>query len=166
MTTIGNGSIAGPAAQISRPPIHRLRRTVLAATVLVTAALAAAMQPAQAQDTTVLRGSPPTPASSVDCSNPYYYQYCQDYAAWQDQNYPLSSYGQNYVPDIYGDTYPYYGYGFPVGVGVGLGFVHHRGFEGGGGFHGGGFHGGGFHGGGFHGGGFHGGGFHGGGGHR
>src|ERR1700726_1060046 len=122
MTTISNGSIAGPAAQSSRRPIHGLRRAALAATVLVPAALAAAMQPAQAQDTTILRGSPPTAASSVDCNNPYYYQYCQDYAAWQNQNYTSYGSDQYYTPD----PYPYYGYGIPVGVGVGLGFVHKR----------------------------------------
>ena len=134
-----------------------LKPTALAATVVVVGTLFMAA-PTQAQDVTVLRGSPSSqPAASVDCNNPYYAQYCQAYDAWLSQYY-----------STYGDAYPYYGYGVPVGIGLGFGFIHHgdRFHEG---FHGGfheGFHGG-FHGGGFHGGGFHGGGFHGGGGgHR
>ena len=129
-----------------------LKPTTLAATVVVAGTLLVAA-PVQAQDVTVLRGSPaPQPAATVDCNDPYYAnnpdyaQYCQAYEAWLNQ--------------YYGDAYPYYGYGVPVGIGLGFGFFHH-----GGNFHDG-FHGGGFHGGGFHGGGFHGGGGHGGGGHR
>jgi hypothetical protein len=141
-----------------------LKPATLATTVIVAGSLLASA-PVQAQAVTVLRGSPPQPSSPIDCSNPYYSQYCQVNNAGNDQNY--SSYG-------YGDDYPYYGYGFPVGLGAGRGFFHRGGFHGGfhGGFrhrfffHRGGFRGGGFHGGGFHGGGFHGGGFHGGGGHR
>jgi hypothetical protein len=139
-----------------------LKPATLAATVIVAAGLLASA-PVQAQAVTVLRGSPPQSSSPIDCSNPYYDQYCQANDAGNNQNY--SSYG-------YGDDYPYYGYGFPVGFGDGRGFFRRGGFHGGfhrggfhGGFHRGGFHGG-FHRGGFHGGGFHGGGFQGGGGHR
>jgi hypothetical protein len=143
MTTINNGSTAASTRHYglaNRFPILQLRRTALAAAIFVTgiAALGAATQPAQAQA-----------YPSVDCNNPYYYQYCQDYDAWNNQYY--SPYG-------YGGAYPYYGYGFHGG-----GF-HGGGFHGGG-FRGGDFRGGGFHGGGSRGGGFHGGG-HGGGGHR
>jgi hypothetical protein len=56
-----------------------------------------------------------TPASvraqgypDADCSDPYYYQYCQYYYA------------------LYGYSNPYYLYGFPVGAGIGFGFFHHR----------------------------------------
>jgi hypothetical protein len=122
-----------------------LRPITLAATVVVGSGLLA---PVQAQDVTVLRGTPPQPAPTIDCNNPYYAQYCQAYDAW---------YSQYYSANDYGDAYPYYGYGLPVGVGLGFGFSHRGNFHGG--FHGG------LHGGSFHGGGFHGGG-HGGGGHR
>jgi hypothetical protein len=142
-----------------------LKPATLAATVVVAGTLLAAA-PVQAQDITVLRGSPPSrPAASVDCNNPYYSQYCQAYDAWYNQNYGQNQYYSTYD---YGDAYPYYGYGLPVGVGLGFGFFHHDhdGRFHGGGFHAGNFHGG-FHGGGFHGGGVHGGGgFHGGGGRR
>jgi hypothetical protein len=86
-----------------------LKPTTLAATVVVAGSLLAATS-AQAQDVTVLRGTPPQPAASVDCNNPYYAQYCQTYDAW---------YNQYYSPYNYGDAYPYYEYGLPVGVGVG-----------------------------------------------
>src|SRR3954467_1970933 len=93
---------------------------------------------------------------SVDCNNPYYYQYCQQYYAWYQAYY--SWYQQGYAPYIYDQPYPYYDYGVPVGVGVGVGLgfgFRHHGFRHGGGFHGG-FHrggGGGGHSGGGHGGG-------------
>src|SRR4051794_23361851 len=93
---------------------------------------------------------------SIDCNNPYYYQYCQQYYAWYQAYY--SWYQQSHSPYIYDYSYPYYDYGVPIGVGVGVGLgfgSRHHGFRHGGGFHGG------FHGGG----GGHGGG-HGGGGHR
>jgi uncharacterized membrane protein YgcG len=97
--------------------------------------------------------------SYIDCNNPYYWQYCQEYYD-RDNEY--------YAPYIYYDySFPYYAYGVPVGVGFGFRFFHHHDFHHGGfhrGFHGGGFHGD-FPGGRFHGG-FRGGGFHsGGGGH-
>ena len=80
--------------------------------------------------------------SYIDCNNPYYAQYCQEY----------------YAPYSYYDySLPYYVYGVPVGFG--FRFFHHRDFHHGGfrrGFPGGGFHHAGFHGG-FHGGGGHGG---------
>jgi hypothetical protein len=140
--------------------LSRLRPAVLAATVVAAASLLA-LPPVQAQEVTVLRGSPSQPL--------------QPYSSVQDNNQDNQS--SSYSPSSYDDGYPYYGDDFPVGVGDGRGFrggfhrgdFFHRGFHAGfhgGGFHGGGFHGGGFHGGGFHGGGFHGGGFHGGGGHR
>src|SRR5260221_1990047 len=121
-----------------------LKPATLASTVIVAGSLLASA-PDQAQAVTVLRGSPPQPSSPIDCSNPYYYQYCQVNNAGNDQNY--SSYG-------YGDDYPYYGYGFPVGFGDGRGFFRRGGFHGG--FHRGGFRRGFF----FHLGGFHGGGVH------
>jgi|HubBroStandDraft_4_1064222.scaffolds.fasta_scaffold00305_8 hypothetical protein len=139
-----------------------LKPAMLAATVVTAGSLSAAAA-AQAQDVTVLRGSPARPSqpySSIDCNNPYYAQYCQDN---QSIDYSPLGYDDNY-PDYWGD--------FPFGFGDGRGF--HRGFRAGfhrGGFHRGGFnragfHRGGFHPGGFHPGGFSGGGFHGGGGHR
>jgi hypothetical protein len=137
-----------------------LTPAMLAATVIAAGSLLAP-SPVQAQNVTVLQGSPTQPSPSIDCNNPDYYQYCQANDVANNQNYS---------PYDYEDAYPYYGYGFPVGVGVGHRFFHRGGFHDGfrrfhGGFHRGGFRGGGFHGGGFHGGGFHGGGFHGGG-HR
>jgi hypothetical protein len=148
-----------------------LRPATLAATI-VAAGSVLAPAPVQAQDVTVLRGSPSRPSpsrpyASVDCNNPDYYQYCQD------------NQSSNYTPYSYGNDYPYYGDDFAVGVGRRR-FSHRGGFHGGGfhagglhggglhggGFQGGGFQGGGFQGGGFQGGGFQGGGFHGGGGHR
>jgi hypothetical protein len=150
----------------------RLKPAMLAAMVAAAGSLSA-LAPVQAQEVTVLRGSPPRPLPpSVVYDNS------------QDNQ------SGNYSPSSYDDAYPYYGDGFPVGIGDGRGFhggfhrggLFHRGFRGGfhrgglfhrgfrGGFHRGGFHagfhGGGFRGGGFHGGGFSGGGFHGGGGHR
>ena len=128
-----------------------LKPATLAATVIA-AGSSLAPSPVQAQDVTVLRGSPPQSSPSIDCSNPYYAQYCQANYAGNNQSY--SPYG-------YDDAYPYYGYGFPdygygfLGLGVGHRFFHRGGFRG---FHGGfrtsgfrGFHGSGF--GGFHGGG-------------
>jgi len=92
--------------------------------------------------------------SYIDCNNPYYWQYCQEY---------YDRYNEYYVPYSYYDySFPYYAYGVPVGVGFGFRFFHHHDFHHGGfhrRFHGGGFHGG-FPGGGFHGG-FPGAGFHG-----
>jgi hypothetical protein len=140
----------------------------LAATVIAAGSLLVPA-PVQAQEVTVLRGSPSPPS--------------QAYASNQDNNQDnQDNQPSTYSPSSYDDNYPYYGDDFPLGVG-GLGrgfhrgdFIHrglhggfHRGFHigfHGGGFHADGFHGGGFHGGGFHGGGFHGGDFHGGGGHR
>ena len=80
-----------------------LKPATLAAMVIVAAGLLASA-PVQAQAVTVLRGSPPQSSSPIDCSNPYYDQYCQANDAGNNQNY--SSYG-------YGDDYPYYGYGYP-----------------------------------------------------
>jgi hypothetical protein len=125
----------------------RLKPAMLAAMVAAAGSLSA-LAPVQAQEVTVLRGSPPRPLPpSVVYDNS------------QDNQ------SGNYSPSSYDDAYPYYGDGFPVGIGDGRGFhgLFHRGFRGG--FHRGGFHAG-FHGGGFRGGGFSGGGFHGGGGHR
>src|SRR4051812_17768785 len=65
----------------------------------------------QAQDVTVLRGSPPQRTASIDCNDPYYTQYCQAYDAWSNQYYGTNDYG---------DSYPYYGYGVPTGIGAGL----------------------------------------------
>src|SRR5215472_14765870 len=108
-----------------------LKSGVVAALVILAAVMWQA-QPVQAQ------GYP-----SVDCNNPYYYEYCQQYYSWYDQYY---------APYSYAYSYPYYyGYGVPVAVGLGFGFFHnhhrfhHDGFHHG--FHGGGFHGGGGHGG-------------------
>lgn len=147
-----------------------LKPAMLAATVVAAGSLSATPA-AQAQDVTVLRGSPAKPSppySSIDCNNPNYAQYCQD-------NQPT-----DYSPSSYDDNYPYYGGDFPVGFGDGRAFhrgfhhgfragFHREGFHRGGfnraGFHRGGFHPG-FHAGGFHAGGFSGGGFHGGSGHR
>jgi len=143
-----------------------LKPATLAATVVAAGSLLAPA-PVQAQEVTVLRGSPSPPSAP--------------YSSNQDNNQDNQS--STYSPSSYDDNYPYYGDDFPLGVGdLGRGFHRgdflHRGFHGGlrrGGFiHRGfrtaglraGFHGAGFHGGGFHGGGFHGGGFHGGGGHR
>lgn len=133
-----------------------LKPAMLAATVVAAGSLSAAAV-AQAQDVTVLRGSPKRPSppySSIDCNNPYYAQYCQD------------NQSTGYSPFGYNDDYPYYWGDFPFGFGDGFGF--HRGFRRGfrANFHRGGFHRGGFGRGGFHAGGFHAGGFHGGGGHR
>lgn len=134
-----------------------LKPAMLAATVVAAGSLSAAAV-AQAQDVTVLRGSPARPSqpySAIDCSNPYYAQYCQD------------NQSTGYSPLGYNDDYPYYWGDFPFGFGDGRGF--HRGFPANfrrGGFHRGGFHPGRFSRGGFHAGGFHAGGFHGGGGHR
>ena len=93
------------------------------------------------------QASPPQgytyPAASIDCNNPYYTRYCQEYYAWYNQYY-----GQYY----YGDSYPYYDYGYPVAIGLGFGFFLHRHFDHDRFMHHGSFHGGGFHGG-FHGGG-------------
>ena len=155
-----------------------LKPATLAVMVAAVGSLAAPV-PVQAQDVTVLRGSQPQSAPSIDCSNPYYYQYCQAGDAGNGQNY--SPYGYDSGYPYYDSGFPHYGYG-SLGVGVGHRFFNRRGFHGGGfnrgfrgigiqggfrgGVHGGGFHGGGFHGGGFHGGGFHGGGFHGGSFHR
>src|SRR4051812_34712230 len=80
---------------------------------------------------------------SVDCNNPYYYQYCQKNYAWCQAYF--SWYQQSNSPYIYDYSYPYYDYGVPVGVGIGVGLglgFRHDGFRHGGGFHGG-FHGGG-----------------------
>jgi hypothetical protein len=123
-----------------------LKPATIAATVVVAGSLFVTT-PVQAQDVTVLRGSPPPqPAASVDCINPYYSQYFQSYNAWYSQYYGQN---QDYSTYDYGDTYPYYGYGLPVGVGLGFhGGGFHQAFHGGGfhqAFHGGGFHGGGFH---------------------
>src|SRR5580704_8099284 len=123
--------------------------------MVVAAGSLLAPAPVQAQEVTVLRGSPPRPSPP----------YPPIYDNGQDNQ------SGNYSPSSYDDAYPYYGDGFPLGVGDGRGFRGgvHGGFHRGGfhaGFHGGGFHGGGFRGGGFRGGGFSGGGFHGGGGHR
>jgi hypothetical protein len=130
-----------------------LKPAVLVAMVVAAGSLWAPA-PVEAQEVTVLRGSPPRPSPPY----PPIYDNSQD------------NQSGNYSPSSYDDGYPYYGDGFPAGVGDGRGFRggFHRGFRGGlhAGFHGRGFHGGGFHGGGFHGGGFSGGGFHGGGGHR
>jgi hypothetical protein len=136
-----------------------LKSAALAATLVAAGSLLAPM-PVNAQEVTVLRGSP----SRLPPPQPFP---SQPYAADQSSDYS---------PSTYDDDYPYYGDGFPVGDGFGRRFPHRGGFRGGTfhrgfrtGFHGGGFHGGfrgGFHGAGFHGGGFHGGGFHGGGGHR
>jgi hypothetical protein len=160
----------------------------LAATIVVAGSLLAPA-PVQAQTVTVLRGSPPQSSSSIDCSNPYNYEYCRTSDASSNQYYSPYGYGasssidcsnpynyqycqtsdassnQYYSPYGYGDDFPYYGYGFPVGLGFGRDFFHHGRFHGGfhrGGFHNGFVHRGGFRGGGFHGG-FHGGGFSGGG---
>jgi hypothetical protein len=131
----------------------RLKPAMLAAMVAAAGSLSA-LAPVQAQEVTVLRGSPPRPSPPY----PSIYDNSQD------------NQSSNYSPSGYDDTYPYYGDGFPLGVDDGRGF--HRGFRRGGLFHRGfrgglhaGFRGGGFHGGGVHGGGFSGGGFHGGG-HR
>jgi hypothetical protein len=137
--------------------LSRLKPAMLAATVVATASLLT-LPPVQAQEVTVLRGSPAQPLPP--------------YSSVQDNNQDNQS--SSYSPSSYDDGYPYYGDDFPAGIGDGRGFrggfhrgdFFHRGFRGGG-FHGGGFHGRGFHAG-FHGGGFHGG-FHGGGfsgGHR
>jgi len=56
-----------------------------------------------------------------DCSNPYYYSYCQQYQAWYYNQY----------------AYPYYAPGVVVTPEIGFGF----GYGWGGGFHGG-YHGG------------------------
>jgi hypothetical protein len=132
----------------------RLKPAVLAAMVVVAGSVLAAA-PVQAQEVTVLRGSPPRPSPP----------YSSIYDNGQDNQ------SSNYSPSSYDDAYPYYGDGFPLGVGDGRGFhggfhrgaLVHRGFRGG--LHAG-FRGGGLRSGGFHGGGFSGGGFHGGGGHR
>jgi hypothetical protein len=119
--------------------ILRLKHLARAAIILA-AGLAAATQPAQAQTPTVLRGSPPSAARSVDCSNPSYSRYCADDAARLNPSYPAYGYDPSDAADGYGDAYPYYGSGLPVGVGVGRGFVRHRVFRGGvvhGGFRGG-----------------------------
>jgi hypothetical protein len=127
-----------------------LKPATLAATVVAAGTLLAPA-PVQAQEVTVLRGSPSLPSPP--------------YPSNQDNQ------SSNYSPSSYDDNYPYYGDDFPLGVGDGRGFrrgdFFHRGFRGGflhRGFHAG-FHGGGFHAG-FHGRGFSGGGLHGGGGHR
>lgn len=135
------------------------------ATMVVAAGSLVAPAPAQAQNVTVLRGSPPLSSSSIDCSNPYYSQYCQANDAGNNQNY--SPYGYDDAYPYYGYGFSDYGYGFPAGVGVGHRFFNRGGFNRGGfhrGFRGAGIRGG-FRGGGFHRGGF-GAGFHGGGGHR
>jgi hypothetical protein len=122
--------------------ILRLKHLARAAIILA-AGLAAAAHPAEAQTPTVLRGSPPTRAPSVDCRNPSYSQYCADDAARLNQSYPAYGYDPYDAADGYGDAYPYYGYGLPVGVGVRRGFVRHQAFRGSavrGGFHGGGGH--------------------------
>src|SRR5438477_821893 len=110
---------------------------MLAVTIVAASSLPAT---AQAQETTVLRGSPSRPYPSVDCSNPYYSRYCQDNQSSGDS------------PEGYASDYPYYGDSFPVVVGVRRRFFHHHG----GGFHSnvhrGGFRSGVFHGGGSHGG--------------
>ena len=113
-----------------------LKPATLATTIVAVGSLFAPA-PVQAQDVTVLRGSPTQSSPSIDCNNPYYYQYCQ--ASEPGNN-------QNYSPYDYEDAYPYYGYGFPVRVGIGHRFSHRGGFHAGfrrihGGFHGGGFHG-------------------------
>lgn len=82
-----------------------LQHTVIAAALLAAGGLLAPA-PVQAQ------GYP-----YIDCNNPYYYQYCQDYAAW---------YNQYYAPHSYAYANPYYAYGVPLGVGAGFGFFHHR----------------------------------------
>jgi hypothetical protein len=85
--------------------------------------------------------------SYIDCNNPYYWQYCQEYYDWSNEYYTPYSY--------YDYSFPYYAYGVPVGVGFGFRFFHHHNFHHDGfrrGFPGGGFHVG-FRGGGFHGGG-------------
>jgi len=105
-----------------------------------------ATAPAQAQDVTVLRGSPPRPTASIDCNDPYYAQYCPSSGA------SSAPYDGVYH---YGGSYPYYSYAVPVGVRHRFhlhrgGNSHNRLSRAG--FHGGGFSGGGFHGIGFGGG--------------
>src|SRR3981189_3662883 len=116
-----------------------LRPATLAATVVAAGTLLAPA-PVQAQEVTVLRGSPSLPSPA--------------YPSNQDNQ------SSNYSPSGYDDNYPYYGDDFPLGVGDGSGFrrgdFRHRGFHAG--FHGRGFRAG-LHGGGFHAG-LHGGGFH------
>src|SRR5580704_13348403 len=105
--------------------------------MVVAAGSVLASAPVQAQEVTVLRGSPPRPSPPY----PSIYDNSQD------------NQSGNYSPSGYDDSYPYYGDGFPLGVGDGRGFrggfhrgnLFHRGFHRGGfhaGFHGGGFHGG------------------------
>ena len=110
-----------------------LRRPLLAVSLLAFGIVAAsgllAPAPVQAQG-----------YSYVDCNNPYYYQYCQEYNAWYNQYYTPYNYG--YAAPYYAYGAPYYGYGVPVALGLGLGFGlggfhHHHGFRGGG-FRGGG----------------------------
>src|SRR3981189_1806242 len=112
-----------------------LRPATLAATV-VAAAILLAPAPVQAQEVTVLRGSPSLP--------------------WPPYSSNQDNQSSNYSPSGYDDNYPYYGDDFPLGVGDGSGFrrgdFRHRGFHAGfrrgdflhRGFHAG-FHGRGFH---------------------
>lgn len=134
--------------------LNRLKPATLAVTVVLAGSLLPVMQ-IQAQEVTILRGSPPSqPAAAIDCNNPYYFQYCQEYDAWASQYYSAPDYADLYP---YYDYPYYYGYGLPAGAAIGFRFAHHHGnFHGG--VHGGQFHGGGSHDGGSHGGGFHGGG--------
>jgi hypothetical protein len=136
------------------PPMSALawlKPATLAATVVAVGCLLAPA-PLQAQEVTVLRGSPSPPSPpyfSVPGNNP-------------DNQF------STYSPSGYDDNYPYYGDDFPLGVGdLGRGFhrgdFRHRGFHAG--FRRGGFAHRGFRTGGLRAG-FHGGGFHGGGGHR
>jgi len=138
------------------PALAWLKPATLAAAVVAVGCLLAPA-PLQAQEVTVLRGSPSPPSPpyfSVPGNNP-------------DNQF------STYSPSGYDDSYPYYGDDFPLGVGdlgnrFHRGDFRHRGFHAGfrrGGFAHRGFRTGGLHAG-FHGGGFHGAGFHGGGGHR
>src|SRR6266550_179728 len=91
-----------------------LRPATLAATVVAAGTLLAPA-PVQAQEVTVLRGSPSLPSPP--------------YPSNQDNQ------SSNYSPSSYDDNYPYYGDDFPLGVGDGRGFRRgdflHHGFRGG-----------------------------------
>lgn len=70
-----------------------------------------------------------------DCSNPYYYSYCQQYQAWYYSQYPSYYYSPVIVDPVVPFVGIYSGYGWGGGRGYGGGF-----HGGGGGFHGGGGH--------------------------
>lgn len=79
------------------------KRATLAATIVVAGSLLAPA-PVQAQGTTVLRGSPSQPSSSVDCGNPYNYQYCQAQDTSSNPYYsPVAALGAQSHPDRVGE---------------------------------------------------------------